>query len=468
YRGRGKSTEGGFIDDRKIRPDRVHDLVDVLDRAPFLIRFQIHITDGECRTGTGIDCVVTRNGGHSFDGFPFFQDAVRFAERLRGAGQGSPGRHGHGIGEKAVVLYRNKTVGGTVHQPYAQRGDQGKPAEGDAFSVYQVPNAADVFPGQPFKSRIECRKKALFVGGEPFLYFVSGAMGRVRVVRAVDRFQQQRAERRTQRKRGDSRYEDGRGQGIGELTVEYSRWTFHKANGKKNSGHDHGDRQNGAGYFAHGGNGRFFGPHSGPGHLLMDRFHDHDGVIYHNADGKDQSEHGQHIDGESKQLQKEEGANQGNRNGNGRNKGGAEILQEYKNNDKYQNKRFKDRILYLIDGLVDLVAYAVGDFIMDVFWKFTGKLFEYIPDTEIDFPCVGSAGLGDIQGKAGIAVHLVVAAQIGGSQFHPGYIPQVKNRSVVVGFDDNAFKLLLGGEPALVFENGFKCFIGGFPEFSRG
>src|SRR5690606_6991965 len=174
------------------------------------------------------------------------------------------------------------------------------------------------------------------------------------------------------------------------------------------------------------------------------------------------------IDGESKQLQKEEGANQGNRNGNGRNKGGAEILQEYKNNDKYQNKRFKDRILYLIDGLVDLVAYAVGDFIMDVFWKFTGKLFEYIPDTEIDFPCVGSAGLGDIQGKAGIAVHLVVAAQIGGSQFHPGYIPQVKNRSVVVGFDDNAFKLLLGGEPALVFENGFKCFIGGFPEFSRG
>ena len=91
----------------------------------------------------------------------------------------------------------------------------------------------------------------------------------------------------------------------------------------------------------------------------MHSFHHHNRIIHHDTDGQYQSKKSKQVNGKSKDLHKEESADDRYRHCNGRNKGGSEILQENKNNQKYQYKCFQQRFFYLVDGGIQKIFRAV-------------------------------------------------------------------------------------------------------------
>src|SRR5690606_1560276 len=104
--------------------------------------------------------------------------------------------------------------------------------------------------------------------------------------------------------------------------------------------------------------------------------------------------------------------------------------------------------------------------VMDVVWKIFGEPLQHLADLDVYFAGVGSAGLQDVEGQPRMAVYLVVAAQVGGTEFGAGNIFEVKHRAVGIGFDDDLLELLGQGEPTLVAEDGFEGFVRRFAEFA--
>ena len=92
---------------------------------------------------------------------------------------------------------------------------------------------------------------------------------------------------------------------------------------------------------------------------MVDGLHDDDGVIDHNTDGQYQCKHGKHIDGKTEELQEEKRSDERHGDGNGRYQCRPEVLQEDKYDDEYQYHRFEDGVFHLVDGFIDLVAYAI-------------------------------------------------------------------------------------------------------------
>ena len=75
----------------------------------------------------------------------------------------------------------------------------------------------------------------------------------------------------------------------------------------------------------------------------MDGLDDHDGIIHHNTNGKDEGKEGQHIDGEAHRIHKEECPDERDGHCYGGYQRRTEILQEDIDYDEYQEKGFQQR-----------------------------------------------------------------------------------------------------------------------------
>src|SRR5205807_2684597 len=112
---------------------------------------------------------------------------------------------------------------------------------------------------------------------------------------------------------------------------------------------DECDGHHGGRHFGHGAGGGFAGPHAVID-MALHRFHHHDGVIHHNADGQHQSEHAGDIDGEAQQREQRERADDRYGNGQQRNQRGAPVLQEDEDDEDDEADGFEQRLQHVFNG----------------------------------------------------------------------------------------------------------------------
>ena len=187
--------------------------------------------------------------------------------------------------------------------------------------------------------------------------------------------------------------------------------------------------------------------------LLIDQpgavFGDADGVVHHRADHQNQREHGQGIDAHVQEIEEEEGADQRYRNRDRRNDRRAPVLQEevgdHHHQDEGEDQRFDD-FLHRDDNepgrvVTDLPGQPVGKVLLEFFERFVDVLH--------NLQRVGIVQFKDGQRDGRTAVEGTGAVVGFGAEFHLGDVAEPDLPPVFTGFDDDAFELLRGAQPAL-------------------
>src|SRR5262245_56536728 len=101
----------------------------------------------------------------------------------------------------------------------------------------------------------------------------------------------------------------------------------------------------------------------------MHSFYHYNGIIYHNTNGKHQRKQREQVNGKTKDRHKEESTNNCYGNCNGRNKGGAKVLEEQVYHQEHQDKSFDERMCYLAYGLIEHVFSVVQSLLLNAMWK---------------------------------------------------------------------------------------------------
>ncbi len=181
-----------------------------------------------------------------------------------------------------------------------------------------------------------------------------------RMVGCDMRFEQKRAKCRAQGQGHCAGNDGGRSDGHGELTEELTgnagdegRWNEHGAKGQ-------GDRDQRAADLVHGAMRGFARGHA-EAQIALDVFHDDDGVVDHDADGKHKAEERQIVQRKTERREDREGADQRDRDGDDRNDGGAPGLQKQNHDEDHERDGFEDRRHDLVDRLRDEDRRIVDD-----------------------------------------------------------------------------------------------------------
>ena len=199
-------------------------------------------------------------------------------------------------GEIALVLLGHETLRrDAVHQPDADEQD----AEGRQHPPRMAQAAAD----SPLVDRIAAPQPVVDTPEQ--LGFAASVVGA----------QEVGAHHRTERQRHDGGDNDRHGDRNGELPVELPRDAGQEAHRHEDGAqHErHGDER--AAERRHGLLGRLVGRQPFLFHDALDVLYDDDGIIYDDTDGENQSQKGEHIEGESENEHESECSDQGNRYG---------------------------------------------------------------------------------------------------------------------------------------------------------
>ena len=150
--------------------------------------------------------------------------------------------------------------------------------------------------------------------------------------------------------------------GHGELGVNHAHHAAVEGNGHIHGQGHQGGGNDSAGNLLHALDGGLL---RGELLLLDDAhhvLHHHDGIVHQGADNQNEAEHGQHVDGVAQRVHNHESTQQGNRNGNGRNEGGAPVLQEQVGHQHHQqqgnHQGFDNFVHGGINGLGGVIAHA--------------------------------------------------------------------------------------------------------------
>ena len=152
------------------------------------------------------------------------------------------------------------------------------------------------------------------------------------------------------------------GDGHGELAVELAGDPAHERHGDED-GHQHqGDPDDRAGHLRHRLDRRLAGRHP-----LLDVvggvLDDDDRVVDHDADGQHQAEERQQVHGVAQRGQRGEGADDRHRDGRRRDQDAAPVLQEDQDDDEHQHAGLDQRLVDLVDRLLDEERGVEGDLV---------------------------------------------------------------------------------------------------------
>ena len=177
-------------------------------------------------------------------------------------------------------------------------------------------------------------------------------------------------------------------------------------------------------------------------HDAFDVLKDHDGIIDHNPDGKNQSEQGEGIDVKATDVDTRKRPDDRHWDGQNRNNGPPKILNKEENHRKYEEKSDQQGFDHLLDGFLDDRAAVAR--IDDVIAAGQG-LFE--AGNLIAHGLRGFEGVG-----AGCQLHRHAGGRmaIGGGgesvilwpQFDLGHIGQMHHRTIGQRLDDDGAELL--------------------------
>ncbi len=422
-----QALHGGQVDHEDLRfLDAVERAVHVLDELgrgelAFLPRLQADEAHAHVLAGT--DEAEAGHLQHAFIAILLFQDATHLREHFVGLALGRARRQLHDRQRIALVFFRQEAARHAGEQEAAQRGQHHE-------------------QDHPARRMAHRRGDVAHIGvADLVVVLVEGAVDDVRVV-VVRRLEEGRAQRRREAQ-GQERRECHRdGDGQRELLVDLTGGTALQGGGDEHRGQHDGDRHHRTGDLGH----RFLRGRLGRqallGHDAFDVLDHHDRVVDHDADRQHHRKQRQLVDGEADHPHAQEGTEQGDRDHQGRDQGGAEVLQEDQHHQEHQQDRFKQGLDHFLDRDLDERGAVVR--------REPGH-----PGREAGLQLVhlGAHRFGHVQGigarqkldgeGAGrLAVVLGVEAVVVGTEGDAGDVLQQHARTVSVGAQDDVLEFL--------------------------
>ena len=152
-------------------------------------------------------------------------------------------------------------------------------------------------------------------------------------------------------------------------------------------------------------------------HDAFDVLQHHDRIVDDDTDGEHHAKQGERIDRIAQQMQSCKGTNQGHRHSGEGNQCGAPVLQEHKDDDKYQRHRFGQGLQYFTDRNFNKACCIVGNGIGKACGEFRGERDQRGVDFLGDIERVGTGLQENTDQRGGLAVVVALEIIILGTQF---------------------------------------------------
>ena len=184
--------------------------------------------------------------------------------------------------------------------------------------------------------------------------------------------------------------------------------------------------------------------------MPLDVLHHHDGVVDDDADGQDQAEQGEVVQGEMRREHHREGADQGHRNGDDRDQSRPPALQEDDHHDHHEHQGLEQGLVDLVDGLADVLGGVVDDLIVEPRREALAQNLHLLDHAFRGVEGVGPGLLQYADGGGGPDLRLAVLeeAQIGvggvvlRAEFDTRHVRDAGDAVLVVALDDDVGELL--------------------------
>ena len=196
----------------------------------------------------------------------------------------------------------------------------------------------------------------------------------------VHPLKQQRAHGRSKSQRADRGQDHRHGKSQGELLVERPGEPTEKSHWNEYRRQHQRDRDHRSAHIGHRRLGGLHRRHIPGIQALLHRFHHHDRVIDHDADGEHQPEQRERVDGEAERGERSEGADERNGHHQNRNQRRTPALQEKEDDEHDQHKGYEQGLDHLFERLGHERRGAVRDVVDDAWRKPRCLIFHHLLD----------------------------------------------------------------------------------------
>ena len=164
--------------------------------------------------------------------------------------------------------------------------------------------------------------------------------------------------------------------------------------------------------------------------MPFDVLHHHDGVVDHQTDREHHRQYGQQVDGKTKGLHQEHGADQRNRYGHNRYQHRAERSQEQEDDYHDNQQRIPEGIEHLVDRVGDVVGGIVGHAGLHAAGQFLLNRLHLGPDQFDDVQRVGVGERPNPHEYGSLSGEMHFGVVVLRPQDHLGYIAQAHDGAV--------------------------------------
>jgi hypothetical protein len=176
---------------------------------------------------------------------------------------------------------------------------------------------------------------------------------------------------------------------------------------------------------------------------------DHDDrVVDDDADREHEPEQGQVVERDAECVEDGKRADQGDRNGDHRDDGGAPALEKQEHDADDQQDRDENRGDHLVHRFADEYRGIVDDLVADAWRELLGERLHGRQHLVLDRQGIGARLGEDEQRQAWPAIHEGGRAVVGGADLDTSDIAQTRDAALGVGFENDRRELLRRAEPA--------------------
>ncbi len=373
-----------------------------------------------------------------------FQEVVaHIRQHHLGALLGRPHRQLHHGHDDPLILFRQEG-GGHPHKEHCQHRQHGAVDQAVAHALLDhLTYTALIAVGTRIKGAVEPAKEAAL--GTKLAMF--------------HRLEQGGTERRSQDQRHQHRQHHGRDDGQRELAIDGTGRAAEERHRHEHGGEHQGDPHQRAGDLGHRLAGRFQRGEILLAHQSLHVLHHHDGVIHQQADGQHHTEHGEGVDGEAERRHHPEGTEQHHRHRDGRDQGGAEVLQEQIHDAEHQENRLDQGLHHLLDGDLHKRRGVVGVDDLHIGREVIRQLIELGTHLLGGIQRVGAGSQLNGDRGGGLAVVERIGVIAFACQLNPGHIFQPYLGAILIHPQQDVVELLHGRETGLPHDGGGELLI---------
>ena len=371
---------------------------------------------------TATEEVQTDQAEHGVDVFVRCHCRFHFLHHLVGAFQRRSFWQDHGANVVALVFVRHQGAGNDFEQNTGQHAHGQEQGNTQHAALQEEGNARGVVAGQVVEAAVEPIEEGIFA-----LHIG---------------LQEHRAQGRCQGQRNHAGQHHGNRDGDRELAVQLTRQTAQECHGNEGRAQHQHNRDHRAGHFAHGLDGSVHRRHVFFVHQALNVFQHHNRVIHHDTNRQHHAEQRQRVNAVAQQMQAGHGANQGHRNRQGWNDGGAPALQKQIHHDENQHHGLQQRLHHFVNRLhhkrCRVIRRAVGHGSRELGFQLLQRGFYGCAGVQ----CVGTGLQENPHRHCRVAIHAAIKVVVFGAQLHTRHIFEAYHRAFVATAHHNAVKLL--------------------------